>query len=189
MKRLLALFLTLFLVLSAGFAEELTEAPEENPIEIVEQEEEVPSEEVELIEEIPVILKEPEIEEEEVIVEEEVPIKEEVPIEEEVEVEEIPLEEESVEDIIEIEEIVKVDRQVKLHASWETQDFVTEGEEVYLWFEAIGFDDVEYTIQWEESADKEHWAPIKNETSPEYRFIITKENAVLWRRVVLTVKE
>lgn len=49
---------------------------------------------------------------------------------------------------------------------------------------------VAYKLRWE-FYDEEHreWKPIQNETKPEYRFIVTEENAVLQYRVVVIVAE
>ena len=54
-----------------------------------------------------------------------------------------------------------------------------------------GYDNVEYTLQWQHSSDSENWENVENATETTYDVVATKENCHdTWRvKVVITGTE
>lgn len=156
--------------------DQIEEVPEEEEIIIEEQEQE---------QEILIETQEAEVTEEDITDVEEITeatVPEEI-IEESAEepVEEAIIEpiEESIED--------PIIRTIKLHASWENQEYTYLGDEITLWFVAEGFDDVSYIIQWEYSENGSDFFAIKNANNQTYKFIIDEINCNYYWRVKLTI--
>lgn len=89
-----------------------------------------------------------------------------------------------------IEEVIEepIERSVKLYASWENQEHVYLGDEITLWFVTEGFDNIDYTIQWEYSENGIDFFAIENAHDITYKFIINEINCnYYWRVKLITI--
>ena len=111
---------------------------------------------------------------------------EEVEETEENEVEEIS-EEESEESI---EEALDPDRYVEIQLSWGDEEAAV-GSTAHFTAVLHGYDNVEYTLQWQHSTDSENWENVENATDTTYDVVATKDNCHdTWRvKVVITGTE
>ena len=111
---------------------------------------------------------------------------EEVEETEENEVEEIS-EEESEESI---EEALDPDRYVEIQLSWGDEEAAV-GSTAHFTAVLHGYDNVEYTLQWQHSTDSENWENVENATDTTYDVVATKDNCHdTWRvKVVITGAE
>ena len=80
-------------------------------------------------------------------------------------------------------------RAIKVHASWENQEHTYTGDEITLWFETEGFDDIYYTIQWEYSKNGTDFFAIENANDQTYKFVIDEVNCTYYWRVKLIIIE
>ena len=105
---------------------------------------------------------------------------------EENEVEEIS-EEESEESI---EEALDPDRYVEIQLSWGDEEAAV-GSTAHFTAVLHGYENVEYTLQWQHSTDSENWENVENATDGTYSVVATKENCHdTWRvKVVITGTE
>ena len=106
-------------------------------------------------------------------------------IEEKKEVEEIN--EEAVESI---EEALDPDRYVEIQLSWGDEEAAV-GSTAHFTAVLHGYDNVEYTLQWQHSTDSENWENVENATDTTYDVVATKDNCHdTWRvKVVITGAE
>ena len=102
------------------------------------------------------------------------------------EVEEIS-EEESEESI---EEVLNPDRYVDIQLSWGEEEAAV-GSTAHFTAVLHGYDNVEYTLQWQHSTDGENWENIENATDTTFSVVATKENCHdTWRvKVVIAGTE
>ena len=102
------------------------------------------------------------------------------------EVEEIS-EEESEESI---EEVLNPDRYVDIQLSWGEEEAAV-GSTAHFTAVLHGYDNVEYTLQWQHSTDGENWENVENATDMTYSVVATKENCHgTWRvKVVIAGTE
>ena len=102
------------------------------------------------------------------------------------EVEEIS-EEESEESI---EEVLNPDRYVEIQLSWGEEEAAF-GSTAHFTAVLHGYDNVEYTLQWQHSTDGENWENVENATDTTYSVVATKENCHdTWRvKVVIAGTE
>jgi len=99
-----------------------------------------------------------------------------------------PAQEPDGETVVEPEEEGKPQRQVRIYSS--QGSVVTEGEIINLTSELIGFDDVEYTLQWQcDKGDGEGWADVPNATRGNFTFIASKETIKYSWRLLVNIKE
>lgn len=77
------------------------------------------------------------------------------------------------------------DRYVDIYAVW--QDETPElNEELTLVSVAYGYEEIEYTYQWQRSADDVNWTDIEGATEARYTFTVTEENyRDFWRVTIL----
>lgn len=214
MRRILTLLMAImlaFVPIGVGLTEETPATPTDIDdtipiVETIEQTEKVPDEQIvveaqqeENTENEPQIEQEPEIETEEILESESESVEDAVetlPVEPAEEIIEEPMEEiieEPIEEVIEdpAEEIIEepVVRTIKLHASWENQEHIYAGDEITLWFETEGFDDIYYTIQWEYSENGTDFSTIENANDQTYKFVIDEVNCNYYWRVKLVIIE
>ena len=102
---------------------------------------------------------------------------------EENEVEEIS-EEESEESI---EEALDPDRYVEIQLSWGDEEAAV-GSTAHFTAVLHGYDNVEYTLQWQHSTDSENWENVENATDTTYDVVATKDNCHdTWRVKVVII--
>ena len=78
---------------------------------------------------------------------------------------------------------------VRSQVGYERQgEVLVYGDTVVLTALLTGFDDVDYTLQWFQSADQVNWTAVPDATRPVYRFPITEENAGYAWRVQVTIR-
>jgi hypothetical protein len=81
------------------------------------------------------------------------------------------------------------DRSVRLRTNLDDGTTPYEGMTVVLTVELNGFEDCEYTIQWQRSTDNVNWEDVPGATDQSYSFTLTEEtNGYYWNAQV-TVKE
>ena len=107
-------------------------------------------------------------------------------IEEKKEVEEIS-EEEAAESI---EEALDPNRNVEIQLNWGDEEAAV-GSTAHFTAVLHGYENVEYTLQWQHSTDSENWENVENATDATYSVVATKENCHdTWRvKVVITGTE
>lgn len=88
------------------------------------------------------------------------------------------------ETVVEPEEQGQPQRYVRIYSS--QGEVVTEGEIINLTSELVGFDDLNYTLQWQcDKGDGAGWADIPNATNRSFTFIASKETIKYsWRLLV-----
>jgi hypothetical protein len=116
----------------------------------------------------------------EMSIEESVDVEIEEPIEEPID---MIAEEPVVEDAIEEES--QIERSVSIHAS--CPDKVYFGDTITLYAVLEGYDDVEYTVQWQTSKDDSNWHDISSANSEQYSITITEDNCTDYFRVAVTI--
>ena len=106
-------------------------------------------------------------------------------IEEKKEVEEIN--EEAVESI---EEALDPNRNVEIQLNWGDEEAAV-GSTAHFTAVLHGYENVEYSLQWQHSTDSENWENVENATDATYSVVATKENCHdTWRvKVVITGTE
>lgn len=90
-----------------------------------------------------------------------------------------------------IQDALAPDCAIYIYGHWEGE-VLRIGQTVTLEAVLEGYDEVEYTLQWQCSMDGETWVDIEEAVSNEYSFILTRENvSAFWRvQVIITgVKE
>ena len=76
-------------------------------------------------------------------------------------------------------------RSVRLKTNLDDGTIPYEGMEIVLTVELTGFEDCQYTIQWQRSTDGINWEDIPDATDKEYRFTLTEEiNGYYWNAQV-----
>lgn len=150
------------------------EATEEEPTEATEESEE-PAEE--------------KTEEPDEITEEE---KEELPVDEttdETETGEEPDEdnpEDTEENIPESE--LKPERHIRVDVTWDVPDPII-GDTAHFAAVMEGYDELQYTVQWQYSPDENTWYDIPNETNTTMDVVVTPENNIVYWRILVYVEE
>ena len=89
-----------------------------------------------------------------------------------------------------IEEALDPDRYVEIQLSWGDEEAAV-GSTAHFTAVLHGYDNVEYTLQWQHSSDSENWEDVENATETTYDVVATKENCHdTWRvKVVITGAE
>ena len=91
---------------------------------------------------------------------------------------------ENVEDTKEF--VLPEDRKVSFVILWDT-DEPTLGAIAHFIATLIGYDDLEYSLQWQVSEDNENWDDIPGETELKMDLVATEENMNLFWRVVVNI--
>lgn len=84
-------------------------------------------------------------------------------------------------------EITK-ERHITVDVSWDVPDPVI-GDTAHLKAVLEGYDDLEYTMQWQCGPDKTTWFDIPGETGPVMDVVVTEENNVFYWRILVYVEE
>lgn len=79
-------------------------------------------------------------------------------------------------------------RSIDVEITWDVP-YPIVGDTAHFTATLIGYEDVEYTTQWQYSPDKETWYDIPGETGTTMDMVITKENNVVYWRIIVYVEE
>lgn len=84
--------------------------------------------------------------------------------------------------IVTLQDELNPDRYIDIYAVWqdETPEF---NEEMTLISVIYGYDNIQYTIQWQHSVDDVNWSDIEGATDGRYTFTVTEENYTDYWRV------
>ena len=80
------------------------------------------------------------------------------------------------------------DRDITIEVTWDVPDPVI-GDTAHFKALLTGYEDLEYTIQWQYSPDRETWHDIPNEAQENMDVIVTEENNVVYWRILVFVEE
>ena len=80
------------------------------------------------------------------------------------------------------------ERHITVDVSWDVPDPVI-GDTAHLKAVLEGYDDLEYTMQWQCGPDKTTWFDIPGETGPVMDVVVTEENNVFYWRILVYVEE
>ena len=87
-----------------------------------------------------------------------------------------------------IEDELDVERSIDIYYTW-NDGKPTMGGKVTFFAVMHGYDNMEYTIQWQESANGDDWMDVSGETGQELCKIITRENYKNYWRVQVMIAE
>ena len=79
-------------------------------------------------------------------------------------------------------------RSIDVEMTWDVP-YPIVGDTAHFTATLTGYEDVEYTTQWQYSPDKETWYDIPGETGTTMDMVITKENNVVYWRIIVYVEE
>ena len=85
-----------------------------------------------------------------------------------------------------IEDVLNSDRTIEIYYSWNNQQPVLGGEVTFVAV-LYGYDNLEYTIQWQQSINDVDWEDVPNANELRYSDIITRENYKNYWRVQITI--
>lgn len=85
-----------------------------------------------------------------------------------------------------IQDELNADRSVSVYAAYDG-DFLSFGDSVSLITVLHGYDNVTYSLQWQQSPDNASWSDIPAACGASYSFIINESNYTLFYRVTVTV--
>lgn len=85
-----------------------------------------------------------------------------------------------------IQDELNADRSVSVYAAYDG-DFLSFGDSVSLIAVLHGYDNVTYSLQWQQSPDNASWSDIPAACGASYSFIINESNYTLFYRVSVTV--
>ena len=80
------------------------------------------------------------------------------------------------------------ERHITVDVSWDVPDPVI-GDTAHLKAVLEGYDDLEYTMQWQYGPDKTTWFDIPGETGPVMDVVVTEENNVFYWRILVYVED
>ena len=80
------------------------------------------------------------------------------------------------------------ERHIRVDVSWDVPDPII-GDTAH--FEAVmeGYDELQYTVQWQYSPDETTWYDIPNETNTTMDVVVTPENNIVYWRILVYVEE
>ncbi len=118
--------------------------------------------------------------------------KEELPVDEttdETETGEEPAEEntEDTEENIPESEL-KPERHIRVDVTWDVPDPII-GDTAHFAAVMEGYDELQYTVQWQYSPDENTWYDIPNETNTTMDVVVTPENNIVYWRILVYVEE
>ena len=79
-------------------------------------------------------------------------------------------------------------RSVDVEIKWDVA-YPIVGDTAHFTATLNGYEDVDYTVQWQYSPDKETWYDIQGETDTTMDMVITEENNVVYWRIIVYVEE
>ena len=80
------------------------------------------------------------------------------------------------------------DRKINVSVSWDVPNPVI-GDTAHLKADMIGYEGLEYTMQWQYSPDRKTWYDVPGETEATMDVVVTEENNVVYWRILLYVKD
>ena len=80
------------------------------------------------------------------------------------------------------------ERHITVDVSWDVPDPII-GDTAHLKATLDGYDELQYTMQWQYSPDKEIWYDIPGETGTAMDVVVTEENNVVYWRILVYVEE
>ena len=83
---------------------------------------------------------------------------------------------------------IQAEREIVVGVTWDVPD-PTVGDTAHFKTVLNGYDDLEYTIQWQYSSDRETWCDIPEETTEDMDVKITEENSTDYWRVLVYIEE
>ena len=83
---------------------------------------------------------------------------------------------------------IHVEREIAVGVTWDVAD-PTVGDTAHFKAVLTGYDDLEYTMQWQYSSDRETWCDIPEETTENMDVKITEENSTDYWRVLVYIEE
>ena len=86
------------------------------------------------------------------------------------------------------EEEPESDRSIDVEITWDVPDPVI-GDTAHFKAVLTGYEDLEYTMQWQYSADRETWHDIPNETKEDMDVVVTEENNIVYWRILVFIEE
>ena len=81
-----------------------------------------------------------------------------------------------------------VERDITVKVTWDVPDPAV-GDTAHFKAVLTGYDDLEYTMQWQYSSDRETWYDIPDETTEKMDVAVTEENNVVYWRVLVFIEE
>ena len=86
------------------------------------------------------------------------------------------------------EEEPETGRSVDVEIKWDVE-YPIVGDTAHFTATLNGYEDVDYSVQWQYSPDKETWYDIPGETETTMDMVITDENNVVYWRIIVYVEE
>ena len=86
------------------------------------------------------------------------------------------------------EEETESDRSIDVEIKWDVA-YPIVGDTAHFTAALNGYEDLEYTVQWQYSPDKETWHDIPGETETSMDMVITKENNYVYWRIIVYVED
>jgi hypothetical protein len=88
--------------------------------------------------------------------------------------------------VLTLDDVLEPDRSIDIYASWDNQEPAFGGTVTFVAV-LYGYDQVEYTLQWQRSADNEIWKDIPDATDARYSVEVTKDNFEDYWRVEVII--
>ena len=85
-----------------------------------------------------------------------------------------------------LEDALNPDRTIDIYYSWNNEKPTLGGEVTFIAV-LYGYDNLEYTIQWQQSKDSEEWIDVEGANEPSYIDTITKDNYKDYWRIQVTI--
>ena len=86
------------------------------------------------------------------------------------------------------EEEPESDRSIDVEITWDVP-YPVIGDTAHFKAVLTGYEDLEYTMQWQYSADRETWHDIPNETKEDMDVVVTEENNIVYWRILVFIEE
>lgn len=80
------------------------------------------------------------------------------------------------------------ERDIDIDITWDVPDPII-GDTAHFKAVLKGYDELQYTMQWQYSPDRKTWYDIPNETKPQMDIVVTEENNTVYWRILVFVEE
>ena len=80
------------------------------------------------------------------------------------------------------------ERHIRVDVTWDVPEPII-GDTAHFVAVMEGYDELQYTVQWQYSPDEETWYDIPNETSTTMDVVVTPENNIVYWRILVYVEE
>ncbi len=80
------------------------------------------------------------------------------------------------------------ERHIRVDVTWDVPDPII-GDTAHFVAVMEGYDELQYTVQWQYSPDEETWYDIPNETNTTMDVVVTPENNIVYWRILVYVEE